>query len=131
MDENELLEKILWINPGGQRGRGRPKSRWIDVVEEDARKLCCRNWPRIEVADDICLRRPGPTQGCTAYDDNDDVDHFRIVDIIIIVDLQYFTWVHCLIRSSQRRFLFSENDRMKLKIRGCLKLRKKIIKPMH
>jgi hypothetical protein len=28
MDENELPEKILWTNPGGQRGRGRPKSRY-------------------------------------------------------------------------------------------------------
>ena len=31
-------------NPGGQRGRGRPKSRWIDGVEECAMKLGCRNW---------------------------------------------------------------------------------------
>ena len=37
------LNKILWTNPGGQRGRGRPKSRWIDGVEENARKLGCRN----------------------------------------------------------------------------------------
>ena len=43
MDENELPKKILWTNPGG-RGRGRPKSRWIDGLEEDARKLGCRNW---------------------------------------------------------------------------------------
>jgi hypothetical protein len=28
--------------------------------------------PRIEVAGDICLRRPGPTQGCRADDDDDD-----------------------------------------------------------
>ena len=44
MDENELPKKILWTNPGGQRGRGRPKSRWIDVVEKGARKLGCKNW---------------------------------------------------------------------------------------
>ena len=44
MDDNELSEKILWTNLGGQRGRGRPKSRWIDGVEEDARKLGCRIW---------------------------------------------------------------------------------------
>jgi hypothetical protein len=70
MDENEIPKKVMWINPGVQRGRGRPKSRWIDGVEEDARKLGCTNWtvevPRIEVADDICLRRPRPTQGCKA-----------------------------------------------------------------
>ena len=27
-----------------QRGRGRPKSKWIDRVEEDAMKLGRRNW---------------------------------------------------------------------------------------
>ena len=78
MGENELPKKILWANPGGQGWRGRPKSRWIDGVEEDARKLGCRNWragvPRIEVADDICLKRARPTQGCRADDDDDDDD---------------------------------------------------------
>ena len=44
MDVKELPKKILWTNPGGQRGRGRSKSRWIDRVEEDSRKLACRNW---------------------------------------------------------------------------------------
>jgi len=44
MDDNELPRKILWTNPGGQRGSGRPKSRWIDGVQEDTRKLGCRNW---------------------------------------------------------------------------------------
>ena len=39
MDDNELAKKILWTNPSGQRGRGRPKSKWIDGVEEDTRKL--------------------------------------------------------------------------------------------
>jgi len=44
MDDNELCKTILGTNPGGQRGRDRPKSRWIEEVEEDARKLGCRNW---------------------------------------------------------------------------------------
>jgi hypothetical protein len=44
MDENELAKTELWANPAGQRGRGRPISRWTDGVEEDAIKLCCRNW---------------------------------------------------------------------------------------
>jgi len=44
MDDNELPKKILWTNSGGQRGCGRLVSRWIDRVEEDARKLGCRNW---------------------------------------------------------------------------------------
>jgi hypothetical protein len=44
MDENKLHKKTFWTNPGGQQGHGRPKSRWINGVEEDARKLGCRNW---------------------------------------------------------------------------------------
>jgi len=27
MDDKELPKKVLWTNPGGQRGRGQPKSR--------------------------------------------------------------------------------------------------------
>ena len=42
--DDEVHKKILWTNPEGQRGRGRPKSRWIDKSEEDARKLGCRIW---------------------------------------------------------------------------------------
>ena len=44
MDYNELPKKLLWTNPGSKRGRGRPKSREFNGVEEDARKLVCRNW---------------------------------------------------------------------------------------
>ena len=44
MDEKELPTKILSTNSGGQRECVRHKSRWIDGVEEDARKLVCRNW---------------------------------------------------------------------------------------
>jgi len=44
INENKLPKKILWINPGGQQGCGRLKSRWIDWVDEEARKLGCRIW---------------------------------------------------------------------------------------
>ena len=39
-----LPKQRLWTNPAGQQGHGQLKSRWIDRVEEDARKLGCRNW---------------------------------------------------------------------------------------
>jgi hypothetical protein len=44
MDGNELPKKILWTNPGGQRGQGQLKSIRIDRVKEDARALGIRNW---------------------------------------------------------------------------------------
>ena len=44
MGENELTKEILWTNLGGQRGGGRPITKWIDGVQEDPSKLVCRNW---------------------------------------------------------------------------------------
>jgi len=78
MDENELAKKILLTNPGGQRGRGRLKSRWIDGTEEDARKLGYRNW-RADVQDrgrrrHLLEKAKAPTQGCGADDEDDDDD---------------------------------------------------------
>ena len=77
MDDKEIIKRILNSNPGGQRGRGRPKLRWIDGVEHDLRKIGCMNWKM--VAQDrrrrvggVCKRRPGSTPGCSASDDDDD-----------------------------------------------------------
>jgi hypothetical protein len=71
MDDNELPKKISWTNPGGQRGRGRPK--WIDGVEGNWVVEIGGRMSRIEV-DDICWRRPRTTEDCRADgdDDNDD-----------------------------------------------------------
>ena len=44
IDENDLPKKILCTKPGGQGGRGRSKSRWIDGMKKDAKKPGCRNW---------------------------------------------------------------------------------------
>jgi transcription termination factor 2 len=44
MDDTEIPKKILSGNPGGQRGCGRPRTKWLDRVEEDLRKLGYRNW---------------------------------------------------------------------------------------
>jgi hypothetical protein len=66
--------RVLWSNPGGQRGRCRPESGWTDRVKEEARKLVeiGGRMPMIEDAGDICLRRIRPTQCCIADDDDDD-----------------------------------------------------------
>jgi len=44
IDVDELPKKTSWTNPGGKRGRDRPKSRRIGGAEEDARKMGSRNW---------------------------------------------------------------------------------------
>jgi len=43
-DDNGLSRRVLLIEPGGKRPRGRPRLRWEDGVKEDAAKLVCRNW---------------------------------------------------------------------------------------
>ena len=47
MDNSEVVKRVLTDSPGGSRSRGRPKTRWLDGVEEDLRKIGCRNWKRI------------------------------------------------------------------------------------
>ena len=39
MDETRAVKKLFEEKIEGRRGRGRPRLRWIDDVEEDIRKL--------------------------------------------------------------------------------------------
>jgi hypothetical protein len=85
MDKNELPIKVLWTNPGGQGGRGRPKPRCIDGVEEDANKLACRNWQaaaQVRGHWQHCLRRSRHTHGCRAKDDDNDEDDDVLLAIL-------------------------------------------------
>jgi hypothetical protein len=70
-DENELpkrcCEDVADRNQDGLTGWRKTQRNWI--VEMGTRM------PRIEVAGDICLRRPRPTQGCRADHNYDDVDY--------------------------------------------------------
>ncbi|KAF0759781.1 neurotrimin-like [Aphis craccivora] len=43
--ENEIVRMALEWKPTGKRPRGRPRKRWIDVVEEeDLKILGVENW---------------------------------------------------------------------------------------
>ncbi|PNF38715.1 hypothetical protein B7P43_G16720 [Cryptotermes secundus] len=45
MDKEHIPKKILYSTIGGRRCAGKPRTRWIDVVKEDAKKLMgIRNW---------------------------------------------------------------------------------------
>jgi hypothetical protein len=47
VDKECIPKKILYSAIGGRRRAGKPRTRWIDAVEEDAKKLMgVRNWKR-------------------------------------------------------------------------------------
>jgi hypothetical protein len=47
MNKERIPKKILYSTTGGRRRAGKPRNRWIDAVEEDAKKLMgVRNWKR-------------------------------------------------------------------------------------
>jgi len=44
MKETRSVKKIFEEKLEGRRGRGRPRFRWINDVEEDLRKLVVKRW---------------------------------------------------------------------------------------
>jgi hypothetical protein len=46
MHEARIVKKIFEENLEGRRGRGRPRLRWINDVEEDLRMLGVKRWRR-------------------------------------------------------------------------------------
>jgi hypothetical protein len=42
--KNEVVRVALEWKPHGKRPRGRPKKRWIDVVEEDLKIIGVEDW---------------------------------------------------------------------------------------
>jgi hypothetical protein len=38
MDKERIQKKMLYSTTGGRRRAGKPRSRWIDAAEEDAKK---------------------------------------------------------------------------------------------
>ncbi|XP_013163277.1 PREDICTED: uncharacterized protein LOC106114561 [Papilio xuthus] len=47
MDEARVPKNVMASNPEGRRSRGRPKLRWIDGVNKDAKKVGIANWKSV------------------------------------------------------------------------------------
>jgi hypothetical protein len=52
LDETRSVKKIFGGKLEGRRGRGRPRLRWINNVEDDLRKLGVKRW-RTKVLDRV------------------------------------------------------------------------------
>jgi hypothetical protein len=50
MEEQRDLKTALEGKPGGRRKRGKPRTRWIENVEDDLRKMVIKRW-RLRTAD--------------------------------------------------------------------------------
>ena len=75
---------ILNTKPGGKRGQGKSRLRWIDRMKMDLRTLDCRNWMlKIGMSDDECLERKGPTSGF--------YNPFLLILALILIFLSNFT----------------------------------------
>ena len=44
MEENRIQKRILYMNLGKTRLRGRPRNRWQDEVREDGRRVGGEGW---------------------------------------------------------------------------------------
>lgn len=47
MTEDRAVKIMLIGGPGGRKSRVRPRSRWVDDVDEDLRRLGVRRWRRV------------------------------------------------------------------------------------
>jgi hypothetical protein len=73
MKNDRLLKKIFNTKPEGVRSVGRPKLRWEIGVNQDMSESG-RMPPTRHTNRHSFLRRPGPTKGCRANDDDGDDD---------------------------------------------------------
>jgi len=44
MEENRIPRRVLYMNLGTMRLRGRPRNRWQDEVREDGRRVGAEEW---------------------------------------------------------------------------------------
>jgi len=44
MEENRILKRVLYMNSGTTRLRGRPRNRWQDELREDGRVVSGEGW---------------------------------------------------------------------------------------
>ena len=78
MEEDRMNKRMMQGRLYCGRRRGRPRMRWLDEVLKDLMKLGVRGWRerewRIEMTGGGLLRRPRPTKGCRAGEEEEEQD---------------------------------------------------------
>jgi hypothetical protein len=72
MRESDPAKKVLMLEPGGRRPRGRPKLRWEEHIEEQTARVGFRGWKAIAPRRDewkTFLKKAKATQGCNAKEE--------------------------------------------------------------
>jgi hypothetical protein len=44
---DQMSKRLQNANPSGRRHVGRPRARWLDEVNKDAREIIIRTWSRV------------------------------------------------------------------------------------
>jgi hypothetical protein len=68
MPASRLAKKIYSGKPEGRRKIGRPRTRWLDDVEANIRKMGFRGWRRTDRNGGNSSRRPRPFKGCSTME---------------------------------------------------------------
>jgi hypothetical protein len=66
MDEQRDPKKTLEGKHGGRGKRGKPRTRWIDNVEDDLRKMVIKRWKSNGENGEECVRRAELYKNCSA-----------------------------------------------------------------
>jgi hypothetical protein len=59
MDDERMVKRVFWGNPGGRRKPGGPRLRWLCCVVDDLKTLGGRRWRKKAEYREVCHFKGG------------------------------------------------------------------------